>query len=143
MSEHEFDELISLALSDLETDVPESFRQAIAGARAPLASVIDNLLRRQPGIRFYNLLRAIATLNQGRLEDLNVPIFQSYIIRKTGISEVDLLKCIAEINSFWQLTEMEKDPASGLLMAARDEDNSGGGRVSIGDLLSQLQKRTQ
>lgn len=143
MKEHETDDTISMVLSDMQTSVPESFRAAIAGVRAPLAKIIDELLRQQPGIRFYDALSAIASLNQGRLKDLDSPIFRSYIIRKTDISDDVLHKCISEICGFNHLVQAANNPMAGLLMAARDEDNSGGGHILIDEVLGQLAKRTK
>lgn len=143
MKDKSFDDLVSLVLSDMGTAIPDSFMRSIANAKAPLAVLIEEFLRSQPGIRFYKQLKDIAALNQGRLEDLNVPAFRSYIIRKTQISEDTLKKCVDELQSFWRLRGLAKQLDNVVLMAARDEHGSGGDPVTVGDLLSQLNKRSQ
>jgi len=143
MNDKNFDDLVSFVLSDMDTTIPESFMRSIAGVRSPLAILIEDFLRSQPGIRFYKQLKDIAALNQGRLEDLNLPVFRSYLIRKTQINESTLKKCVDELQSFWRLRGMAKQLDNALLMAARDEDGSGGDPVTAGGLLSQLNKRSQ
>jgi len=143
MSDKNFDDLVSLVLSDMDTTIPESVIRSIATAKSPLAALIEEFLRSQPGIRFYKQLNNIAALNQGRLEDLNVPAFKSYLIRKTQISEGTLKKCVDELQSFWRLRGLAKQLDNVLLMAARDDDGSGGDPVTAGDILSQLNKRSQ
>jgi len=143
MTEKNFDDMVSLVWSDMGTAVPDSFMRSIANAKSPLSVLIEDFLRSQPGIRFYKQLEDIAALNQGRLEDLNVPAFRSYIIRKTQISEDTLGKCVDELQSFWRLRGLAKQLDNVVLMAARDEDGSGGEPVNAGDILSQLTKRSQ
>lgn len=143
MTDENFDDLVSLVLSDMSTAIPESFMRSLAGAKSPLAALIEEFLQAQPGIRFREYLSTIAQMNQGRLEDLNVPAFRSHIIRKAKLSEDVLTKCVDELQSFWRLRGLAKQLDDVVLMAARDESGSGGDPVTAGDLLGQLSKRSQ
>jgi hypothetical protein len=143
MKDQDLDRVLAFAAVDLETSVPDSFRMAIADTRAPLSRLIREFIENQPGFRFHEYLAAIADLNQGRLEDLGVPLFRSYIIGATGMDELVLNKCIDEISSYCRLQQMLAQRSSDLVMAARDDDGTGGDRISAADLLEQLAKRSQ
>jgi hypothetical protein len=143
MNDKQFDDLVSMVFSDMDTKIPDSFMSSIADAQSPLALLINELLRCQPGIRFYDQLHDIALLNQGRLEDLNAPAFRSYVIRKTQLSEDMLRKCVDELQTFWRLRGLAERFDSPILMAARDDEGSGGDPITIEDLLGQLNKRSQ
>lgn len=143
MNDKQFDDLVSMVFSDMDTKIPDDFMRSIAEAESPLAVLINELLRCQPGIRFYEQLHDIALLNQGRLEDLNAPAFRSYLIRKTQLSEDMLRKCVDELQTFWRLRGLAEQFDNPVLMAARDDEGGGGDLITIGALLGQLNKRSQ
>ena len=137
MNDREFEYLVTLAIAeDLETDIPEAFKVAIR-KKAPLAQTIAALLTRRPRIGARGKLEALASLNQGKLEDLNAPEFRSYVMAKTGIAERDLQECIKEIELFRRLCEaMAQDEP--IAMAARDEEGLGKEQIAASELLERL-----
>lgn len=143
MTDKNIDDLAGLVLSDMDTAIPDEFMQSIAAAKSPLAILIGDFLQSQPGVRFNDELKSIAALNQGRLEDLNAPAFRSHILRKTQVSEEMLTKCVDELQSFWRLRGLAKQLDTIVLMAARDDEGTGGDPITARDLLSQLSKRSQ
>ena len=138
------DEVTALALDYL------SSREAIAdhvGAafeempRAPLARLIDAFLEASPRINVAAVLKRIADANQGRLEDLNMPVFQSYLIAKCGVNENELKRLMGTLDNFRRYNISAADAEKSVPIAARDEANSGQKSTKLSDLLKQREKR--
>jgi len=138
------DEITALALDylsrkdEIENNVGDAFATI---PRAPLAKLIDDFIRISPRINVAGVLKRIADLNQGRLEDLNLPAFQSYLIAKCGTNELELKRLISTLDNFQQHNISAVDAEKSVRIAARDEANSGQKSTKVGDLLKQLEKR--
>lgn len=105
MNDTDFTNMLRIAAHALDNpNVPREFQDALL-ARAPLSSAIDSLLVHRPKCSMRSALERIADLNQGTLEDLNAPAFQSYVIYNASINELELYACIREIATFRRLSE--------------------------------------
>ncbi len=138
------DETTALALDYLgrKDEVEKRVGDAFASIpRAPLAELIDDFIKTSPKIDIVPLLKRIADTNQGRIEDLNMPIFQSYLIMKCETNELDLRRLIATLDNFHQHFVPATDAEKQVQIAARDEANSGQNTTKISDLLKQREKR--
>jgi hypothetical protein len=138
------EEITALALDYLNNQ--ESVAAHIGDAfkdmpRAPLAQLIDAFLEMSPKINIAPLLKRIADTNQGRLEDLNIGAFQSYLIEKCGTNELELKRLIGTLDNFQRINASAMDPNKQVQIAARDESNSGQNSRKLGDLLKQIEKR--
>lgn len=109
--------------------------------RAPLAKLIDDFLKSSPKIDIAPVLKKIAETNQGRLDDLNMPEFQSYLIAKCGTNEKELHRTIAALNNFLLIKTSSANGDKTMLIAARDGENSGQKSATMNDLLKQIGKR--
>ena len=109
--------------------------------RAPLARLIDAFLEVSPKINVAAVLGRIADANQGCLEDLNMPVFQSYLIAKCGTNEVELKRLIGTLDNFQRCNISVADAQISVQIAARDEANSGQKSTKLSDLLKQREKR--
>jgi hypothetical protein len=138
------DEITKLALDYLsrKEHVEKRIGDAFACiSRAPLAKLIDEFLSTSPKIDVAPLLKRIADTNQGRLEDLNMPVFRSYLIAACEVSELDLRRLIATLDNFQRYNISAADAQKEVQIAARDETNSGHKSTKLGDLLKQREKR--
>jgi hypothetical protein len=138
------EEITALALDHLNNH--ESIAAKLGDAfenmpRAPLAQLIDAFLMTYPRINYSSVLKRVAAMNQGCLEDLNISAFQSYLIAKCGTNELELKRLIAALDNFQQNNASAMDPNQQVLIAARDESNSGQSKTKLGDLLTQLKNR--
>lgn len=105
MNEKDFTDILRIAAHALDNPkVPQEFQDALR-VRAPLSSLIDSLLVRQPKCSLRSALERIADLNQGTLGDLNAPAFQSYVIYNASINEFELHACMRELEYFRRLSE--------------------------------------
>jgi hypothetical protein len=105
MNDKDFTDMLRVAAHALDNwNVPREFQDALL-ARAPLSSLIDSLLVHQPKCSMRSALERIAHLNQGTLGDLNAPAFQSYVIYKASVNELELYACMREIENFRRLSE--------------------------------------
>jgi hypothetical protein len=109
--------------------------------RAPLAKLICDFLALSPQIDIAPILKKIAETNQGRLEDLNVTEFQSYLIAKCMTSEIELHRAISTLSNFANTKPTYTNGDKPLLIAARDENNSGQKSTTMNDLVKQIGKR--
>ena len=109
--------------------------------RAPLAKLIDEFLTTSPNIDIAPVLKKIADTNQGRLEDLNAPEFQSYVIATCGTNEVQLKRLIQTLSNFHAFAATKLDAAKHVSIAARDEANSGQKNATLSDLLKLRERR--
>lgn len=109
--------------------------------RAPLAQLIDAFLEASPRINVASVLKRIADTNQGRLEDLGIPAFQSYLIAKCGTNEFELKRLIGTLDNFQRHNASAADADKNVQIAARDEANSGQKSTKLSDLLKQREKR--
>jgi len=109
--------------------------------RAPLAKLIDDFLAFSPQIEIAPILRKIAETNQGRLEDLNVSEFQSYLIAKCATDEMVLRRAIFALSNFSNIKAAYADGDKPMRIAARDDKNSGQNATTMNDLLKQISKR--
>ncbi len=140
------DEITALALEYLASE--EAVRERVGDAfqnmrRAPLAKLIDEFLETSPNIDIAPILKNIADTNQGRLEDLNAPTFQSYLVAKCGTNVVQLRSIILTLSNFGSYQTAKMDETKQMLIAARDDANSGHTNASMSDLLGQIKKRTR
>ncbi len=138
------DEITASALDYLSSKDEVRVRVGDAFAniqRAPLAKLIDEFLKTSPHIDVAPMLKRIAETNQGRLEDLNIPVFQSYLIAKCGTSEMQLRRLIATLNNFHSYNASNVDPEKDVPIAARDDANSGQKSTKLSALLKQREKR--
>jgi hypothetical protein len=118
--------------------MPQNVRDAFANMpKAPLAVVAEELIAAQPDSELTPLLKCIAEINQGRVEDLGMPVFQSYLISECATNESQLRRVINAIKSFLAINALS-DTA---LMAARDEDNSGRKSVTKAEIQRLAKKR--
>lgn len=132
------DELLRLALAlEKRPDAIEEAKLRLRKAgKAPLTKVIHSLLADWTNYEGAAVLEKIASLNQGKVEDLNRSDFQSYIIAETGISEVELVKSRRTIQSFLQgVNQLGR-----LRVAARGDSLPGD--IDMADIEGQLKKRT-
>ena len=109
--------------------------------RAPLAKLVDDFLALSPQIDIAPMLKKIAEMNQGRLEDLNVSEFQSYLIAKCATNETELRHAISALNNFTNIKAAYASGDKPMRIAARDEKNSGQKSTTMNDLLKQIGKR--
>jgi hypothetical protein len=138
------DDITALALDYLSSE--DEIRARVGDAfavmpRAPLAKLIDEFLETSPNIDVAPVLKRIADTNQGRLEDLNVPVFQSYLIAKCATNEMQLRRLIATLNNFHSYKASNVDPNKRMPIAARDGANSGQKSTTLSGLLKQVEKR--
>jgi hypothetical protein len=134
------DELTVLAEAYMRAraTVPQNIRDGFANMpKAPLAIVADELIVAQPDSELIPLLKRIVDINQGRVEDLSMPVFQSYLISECGTDEIQLRRVINAIKSFLAINALS-DTA---LMAARNEDNSGRKSVTKAEIQRLAKKR--
>jgi hypothetical protein len=134
------DELTVLAQAYMRsrTTMPQNVRDAFANIpKAPLAEVAEELIVAQPDSELIPLLKCIAEINQGRVEDLSMPVFQSYLISECDTDEIQLRRVTNAIKSFLAINALS-DTA---LMAARDEDNSGRKSVTKAEIQRLAKKR--
>ncbi len=138
------DEMTALAAEYLKNReaIAEHVGDAFANIpRAPLAKLIDDFLAFSPNIDMAPILKKIAETNQGRLEDLNVSEFQSYLIAKCGTNEIELRRATSALSNFTTIKLASVHGDKRLLIAARDEDNSGQNSATMNDVLKQIGKR--
>jgi hypothetical protein len=138
------DEITALALDYLSSkdDIRARVGDAFANIqRAPLAKLIDELLETSPNIDIAPILKRIADTNQGRLEDLNIPVFQSYLIAKCDTNETQLRRLTATLSNFDSYKALNVDPNKEMPIAARDDANSGQKSTTLSELLKQREKR--
>jgi hypothetical protein len=122
---------------------PESVKQQFKDiARAPLPGIIDAFLREHPRVSFAALLRRIADLNQGRLEDLDAPAFISYLIARCESEESQMRSVLNAVRAYASVldTVTARDDQD-LLVAARNDANDGCSGLTIDELREQLKKR--
>ncbi len=143
----ECDDMTTLAFSylrnsvDTERDLGPRFANV---PRAPLARLIDGYLEQHPDVETSSMLRKVASLNQGRLEDLNVATFVSYLVAKCGSDEASLRNIINTLHAYQSVTAVALEECEEeLLVAARDEAPDGPISVTLADLREQLKKRVQ
>ena len=140
------DEITALALDYLKSKdtIAEKVRDAFSDLpRAPLAQLIEEFLAMQPRFDLAPLLMAIGETNQGRIEDLNLPIFQSYLLAKCGVNEMQLHRAIKALNNFLVIKASSAQGNRTMMIAARDEENSGSKSATTADLLEQVKKRVK
>ena len=138
------DEMTALAAEYLRNRdaIAERVGDAFANIpRAPLAKIVDDLVEMQPQFSLNPLLKRIGELNQGRVDDLNMPQFQSYLIAKCETNEMDLRRAISAINSFLLIRATASGGDKAMLIAARDGENSGQKSATMSDILKQISKR--
>jgi hypothetical protein len=138
------DEITALALEYIQ--YCDSIAERVGAAfenipRAPLAKLIDEFLKASPKIDIAPVLKKIADQNQGRLDDLNVPEFQSYLIVTCGTDEMQLKRLIQTLSNFYSFTMTKEDLNQQVSIAARDEQNSGQNSATLGDLLKLRERR--
>jgi hypothetical protein len=109
--------------------------------RAPLAELIDKFLQTYPKIDTAPLLKQIADTNQGRIEDLNSPMFRSYLVSKCAIDELWLRRAIGSLQKFYEFTLQRIDKTAPMLVAARDDQNSGQDSASFHNIMELLKNR--
>jgi hypothetical protein len=140
------DEITALALDYLKSKdaISERVRDAFADMpRAPLAKLIDEFIEMQPQFKLCPLLKRIGDTNQGRIEDLNVPAFQSYLIAKCETNEMELHRATSALNNFLLIKASAAKGDKPMLIAARDGENSGQKSATMNDLLKQIGKRKE
>jgi hypothetical protein len=138
------DELLRLAFEYVNTYQPndEIERAFKSIARAPLAVLISSFLEATPKIDIAPLLLSIEEVNQGRLEDLDSPVFLSYLVARLQTNEAELRRIRSMLGTFRQMhMAKEAAPDTTLLIAARDDDPNGSRHVTLSDLLEQQKKR--
>jgi hypothetical protein len=108
---------------------------------APLTQTICLMLGESPNLTNRDVLERLAELNQGRLEDLDSPAFQSYLIRKLEISHDTLTACVRSICTFARVQYATYGDAENLLAAARSEDDTHSRYASVADVLRELRRR--
>ncbi len=117
------DEITALALDYLKSKdaISEKVRDAFADMpRAPLAQLIDEFLAMQPRFDLASLLKQIGETNQGQIEDLNLPVFQSYLVAKCSTDETQLHRAIKALNNFLVIKASSSQGNRMMLIAARD-----------------------
>lgn len=138
------DELTALAADYLQNRdaIARRVEDAFANIpRAPLAKLIDEFLEASPHIDVAPVLKKIADTNQGRLEDLNMPEFQSYLIATCGTNEIQLRHLTQALHNLLTIKASSANGNKTMLIAARDGDNSGQKSATMNDLLKQIAKR--
>lgn len=110
---------------------------------SPLARLINEFLEVSPNIDTAPLLQLIATINQGRVEDLNMPAFQSYLVAKCSADEPRLRRAIGALQNFYEFKHRNINANAPMSIAARDEENSGGKTTTTNELLKQMKKRVK
>lgn len=108
---------------------------------APLTQTIRAMLAECKSGRIRDILSAIASLNQGRLEDLDSSEFRSYLIRKLTITEAELDTCIRALCTYARVSQAAQAGSEDLLVAARSEDDENQGTISASDVLRELRRR--
>ena len=105
MNDKEFEDILAVAVANIvQPEPPEEFKKALA-AKAPLPALIEAMLARKPSMKNRADLEAVAALKQGRLEDLSAPVFRSYVLGKTGMTEEALDRCAREIETFRRILQ--------------------------------------
>jgi hypothetical protein len=140
------DEMNALALAYLhgKESLPQNIRDAFANMpQAPLAKIVEECIAVQPRIDLVPLLRRIAQTNQGRVEDLSSPEFKSYLIAECDTNELALQRVVSIINNFLVIKASRIEGDKPILIAARDEDNSGQKSSSMNELLMQVGTRVR
>jgi hypothetical protein len=140
------DEITALALDYINSKeaISERVREAFADMpRAPLAQLVDEFLAMQSMIDLAPVLKRIREVNQGRLEDLNLPVFQSYLIARCETDELQLRRAISALNNFLVIKAASSRGDKTVLIAARDDDSTGRKSASTDDLLQQVKKRVR
>ncbi len=140
------DDMTALALEYLALgETPEYVIKAFAGLPpAPLATCIADFLAAQPRIDIAPLLHKIASLNEGRLEDLNSPEFLSHLIAETETDEEVMKRVVRVLGTFDSLVRSSLRNDERLLIAARDdEDSAAPSSTTMSELLKQLKKRAK
>lgn len=141
MKEERFDEIARLAFANLhQPGPPDAFKEGMKDLpRAPLAALIDGMLEEQPGFSLRTVLEEVARLNQGALEDMDRPDFQSYLIGKLGISETNLRRCIQALRTYRRVSQGTSGEK--FLAAAREENGDSVGSADIDEIRNLLKKR--
>lgn len=144
MNENDDTTVLAFAYLRDGANLPQSIDEAFKSIpRAPLTVFIGKYLQEHPCVESAPLLRRIAELNQGRLEDLSVPAFISYLIAKCGSDEVQIRNVINALRAYDSvLNAASAEYDDELLIAARTEDN-GQAIVTMDDLREQLKKRVK
>lgn len=138
MNDQDFNDILRVAAASLiSSEPPKEFQDAVS-ARAPLASFIDALVLHQPKLSSRSALERIANLNQGTIEDLNASAFQSYVISRTGVSELELQRCLREIETFRRVLEAVAREES-VPLAARDEAGLTKQLVAASEIMKMLE----
>jgi hypothetical protein len=139
----DFDDILSLVVANERQSRPST--DVLSGLEglpiAPLAKVIIRLLDDHPRLDAGPILKAISDLNQGRLEDLDRPDFQSYVIATVKCSQVELVRVKEVLRTSRLLQETRSDTTT--LLAARDESLVGGGAATATEIAAQLRKRVR
>jgi hypothetical protein len=134
VNDKEFENVLAIAIANIQQpDSSKEFLEALA-IKAPLTALIEAMLVRKPSMKNRANLEAIAALEQGRPDDLSAPVFRSYVLGKTGMTEESLDRCAREIETFRRILQAiaADEPVT---MAARDEEGFGGGRIAAAEFL--------
>ena len=140
------DELTALALDYLRhsDSILENVKSAFANMpRAPLAKTIEAFLAVSPRIDVAPLLKKISETNQGRIEDLAAPEFRSYLIDRCSTNDVELQKAISALKNFHSYQSVANDLEREILIAARDDGNTGHKSTTMTELMKQVGKRVK
>jgi hypothetical protein len=140
------DEITALALDYLNNR--ESIAEHVGNAfaempRPPLARLIDEFLEMSPKIDTAPLLRLIAETNQGRIEDLSIPAFRSYLVAKCSADEMRLRRAISALHNFYEFKVRKTEANEPMLIAARDEENSGSKTMTVSEFQRLMKNRTK
>jgi hypothetical protein len=139
------DDMTGMALDYIERGGPPAHvREAFQNIpRAPLATFIDTYLAAQPRINLASVLRQIAEINQGRLEDLDSVDFVSYLIERTGTDETTMQRVRVALGKFRRFVEASADGEARLSVAARDDSGGSSTSTTMNELLQQMKKRVK
>jgi hypothetical protein len=143
---NEKDDLTKIAVSfSLYPDTSPAVTIGLANVpRAPLAALIDDLLKEQPGIGIRDTLKSLAALNQGMLEDLDDSAFLSYLVSRINATEVTIKKCARALTTYRKIHEAVRTSDRFLKVAARTEDDSEEiASASDSDILKELRRRLE
>jgi hypothetical protein len=135
------DDILRLAAALTEEPKPRAeLVQALSSVgRAPLAALIDRFLLETPRFKLAVALKSIADKNQGNLDDLDSPDFQSYLISRLKISESDLRICCDALATFKRVSE--SNPSGSLGIAARGPMDTQSKVSDAKEILDNLKRR--
>lgn len=137
------DEALKLAIALRIQPDPTSEVTELSVPQAPLAATIERYLREHCNLAIAPVLREIAALNQGVIDDLDTADFRSYIMSELRVSASDVENCCAVLRTYSLTISNAIGSDADVMYAARSDSDTAPRAAVLSDVVDQLRKRTK